>query len=375
MKFFDRENEIEEFINIINREPDDVYFIFGPINSGKSALIREIIANKLDKSKYIPFFIDFRTRNIVNVDNFIECLFEVDEKSKVDDFREYAKSLADLLIKGSEELTNFYLGMPIKIPKPFFDKIFNKKDKSGDVYQYIEYLFAKLNEKGKKPILIFDELQMIREITLNGNRLLLWSLFQFLVALTKVQHLCHVFCLSSDSLFIEYVYNTGELEGRAKYILVDDFDKETALKFIDFLVKENNINLTNKEKELIYNYVGGKAKDIKYVVEESKFKDLKDVLEYMLKEEMSKLDMFLDMLDYSKPKVKIGDEIIEIKKEDIVNALRLFKENYEINKKEIPVPVYTYLIKKNILFLNPIEGTLKPQSFLVWNAIKQSKLL
>ncbi|CAB3289896.1 AAA ATPase [Methanocaldococcus lauensis] len=372
MKFFNREKEINEILLILEGEPNFIYFVYGPINSGKSTLIREIIANKLDKSKYIPFFIDFRTRNIVNVDNFIECLFEVDEKSKVDDFREYAKSLADLLIKGSEELTNYYLGMPIKIPKPFFDKIFNKKDKSGDVYQYIEYLFAKLNEKGKKPILIFDELQMIKEITLNGNRLLLWSLFQFLVTLTKVQHLCHVFCISSDSLFIEYVYNAGELEDRADYILVDDFDKETALKFMDFLAKEIlNKNLSDDEKELIYSYVGGKAKDIKYVVEESKFKDLKDVLEYMLKDEIQKLDMFLDMLDYSKPKVDIDGEIIEIKKEDIVNALKLFKENYEISKKEISHPVYIYLIKKNILFLNPIEGTLKPQSYLVWNAIKR----
>ena len=212
MKFFNREREINQILSIIEGEPNIIYFIYGPLNSGKSALIREIITNRLDKSKYIPFFIDFRTRNILNVDNFIECLFEVDEKSKVDDFREYAKSLADLLVRGSEEISKYYLGMPIKIPKPFFDKIFNKKDKSADVYQYIEYLFVKLNEKGKKPILIFDELQMIREITLNGNRLLLSSLFQFLVALTKVQHLCHVFCLSSDSLFIEYVYSAGELE-------------------------------------------------------------------------------------------------------------------------------------------------------------------
>ncbi|XRP97738.1 hypothetical protein ACO3UB_01880 [Methanocaldococcus sp. 16A] len=28
-------------------------------------------------------------------------------------------------------------------------------------------------------------------------------------------------------------------------------------------------------------------------------------------------------------------------------------------------------MKNNILFLNPIEGILKPQSFLIWNAIKK----
>ncbi|XRO75816.1 hypothetical protein ACO3TA_02855 [Methanocaldococcus sp. 28A] len=39
------------------------------------------------------------------------------------------------------------------------------------------------------------------------------------------------------------------LEGRCKYLLVDDFDKETALKFIDHLVKEKlNKLLSNEEK-------------------------------------------------------------------------------------------------------------------------------
>ncbi len=372
MKFFNREKEINKILSIIEGEPNNIYFIYGPLNSGKSTLIREVITNRLDKSKYIPFFIDFRTRNILNVDNFIECLFEVDEKSKIDDFREYAKSLADLLIGGSEEISKYYLGMPIKIPKPFFDKIFNKKDKSADVYQYIEYLFAKLNENGKKPILIFDELQMIREITLNGNRLLLWSLFQFLVALTKVQHLCHVFCLSSDSLFIEYVYTTGELEGRADYILVDDFDKETAIKFMDFLSEEIlNKKLSDEDKELIYSYVGGKPILIIKVVDKLRYEDLKEILDQMLKEEIQKLRHFLKDLDYIKSRVNIEDEFIEINKEDIIEALRLFKDNYEISDDKIPKPVYIYLVKRNILFLNPVEGTLKPQSFLTWNAIKR----
>ena len=372
MKFFNREKEINEILLILEEEPNNIYFIYGPLNSGKSTLIREVITNRLDKSKYIPFFIDFRTRNILNVDNFIECLFEVDEKSKIDDFREYAKSLADLLIGGSEEISKYYLGMPIKIPKPFFDRIFSKRDKSADVYQYIEYLFAKLNENGKKPILIFDELQMIRKITLNGNRLLLWSLFQFLVALTKVQHLCHVFCLSSDSLFIEYVYTTGELEGRADYILVDDFDKETAIKFMDFLSEEIlNKKLSDDEKELIYSYVGGKPILIIKVVDKLRYEDLKEILDQMLKEEIQKLRHFLKDLDYIKPRVNIEDEIIEINKEDIIEALRLFKDNYEINDDKIPKPVYIYLVKRNILFLNPVEGTLKPQSFLTWNAIKR----
>ncbi|WP_457611658.1 ATP-binding protein, partial [Methanocaldococcus sp.] len=202
---------------------------------------------------------------------------------------------------------------------------------------------------------------------LNGQKYLLKELFQFLVSLTKEQHLCHVFCLSSDSLFIEYIYSTGELEERADYILVDDFDKETALKFMDFLSeKVLNKNLSKEEKELIYSYVGGKPILIEKVIDKLKYKKLDNILNSMLKEEISKLDMFLELLDYHKPKIKIKDEVIEIKK-----ALKIFKDRYKVPKKGIPMPVYIYLIKENILFLDPIEGTLKPQSHLVWNAIKR----
>ena len=39
MKFFNREKEINEILHILNREPDDIYFIYGSMNSGKAALI------------------------------------------------------------------------------------------------------------------------------------------------------------------------------------------------------------------------------------------------------------------------------------------------------------------------------------------------
>ncbi len=117
--------------------------------------------------------------------------------------------------------------------------------------------------------------------------------------------------------------------------------------------------------------MGGKPSDIYSVIDEMKYKDLEDILNLMLKEETSKLEMFLDTMDYVTPKVELENKVIELKKEDIINALKLFKNKYEISKKEIPTPVYMYLVKKNILFLNPIEGTLKPQSYLVWNAIKR----
>ena len=368
MKFFNREKEINEILLILEEEPNNIYFIYGPLNSGKTTLINHIINNELKKSnkKYAVFYVNFREYDISSMDNFVEALFEIDENSREKTIKSYIESFT----KSVNDIINLYYG--IKVPEPILNKLFGEKEKGRLVFKFIRDLFINLNKKGVQPIFILDELQMIKDVVMNGKRPLLKSLFQFLVSLTKERHIAHVFCLSSDSLFIEYVYNVGELEGRAKYLLVDDFNKETALKFMDFLSKEIlNKKLSNDEKEYIYSYVGGKPLYIYNVIDEMRYKKLKEILDLMLKEEISKLDMFLEFLEYSKPKVEIKNEVIELKKGDIISALKLFKNKYEINKKDIPMPVYIYLVKENILFLNPIEGTLKPQSFLVWNAIKR----
>ncbi len=265
MKFFNREKEIREILNIINTEPNLIYFIYGPINRGKSTLVRKIIRNKIDKSRYIPFLIDFRLKNIVNVDSIIETLFEIDYTSKAKAAKSYIKKFIKNVIKDFEDISfnlSTYAKFPtLKLPKNLFYMFLKEKENVGNVYSYIEDVFREIRKIGKVPILILDELQMLKEITLNGSRPLLKSFFQFLVAITKVEHLVHVFCISSDSLFIEYVYKVTELEGRARYILVDDFEKEEAINFLDFLSKEilkGEKNLSAGEKEKIYNLVGGK---------------------------------------------------------------------------------------------------------------------
>jgi len=200
----------------------------------------------------------------------------------------------------------------------------------------------------------------IGDMKING--FLIYELFNYFVSLTKHKHLCHVFCVSSDSLFIEKVYSEAMLEDRVDYILVEDFDKETALKFMDFLSEEIlNKKLPDNEKELIHSYVGGKPVDIIYIINELRNKELLNILNFMLKEETQKLKYFLE-------DVKAEDEELYKK---VVDALKIFKENYEVEDTKIPKKIREFLVKRNILFLNPIEGTLKPQSFLVWNAIKE----
>ncbi len=130
---------------------------------------------------------------------------------------------------------------------------------------------------------------------------------------------------------------------------------------MDFLSeKVLNKTLLKEEKELIYSYVGGKPVDIIYIIQELKNKNLEEILNYLLNDAKQKLKYFLE-------DVKEKDE--ELYKE-IIKALKIFKENYEIEDITINKKVREFLVKKNILFLDPVRGILKPQSFLIWNAIK-----
>ncbi|CAB3289135.1 protein of unknown function [Methanocaldococcus lauensis] len=65
---------------------------------------------------------------------------------------------------------------------------------------------------------------------------------------------------------------------------------------MDFLAKNIlNKKLSNEEKEKIYYYVGGKPSDIYSVIDEMRYNKLDDILNFMLKDEISKLEMFLDI--------------------------------------------------------------------------------
>jgi len=368
MKFFNREEEIREILSVIESEPQLIHFIYGPINSGKSTLIREIIKNKLDKSKYIPFLIDFRQISVGSFEDFIEAMFDVDYSSKIDDIKKYVKDFINWILENTDtvsKLISMYSGVPLQIPAPILKLEEKEERRIKNIYRYLKELFLEIRAKGKVPVFILDELQMLKDISLNGNRPLLKSFFQFLVALTKVEHLAHVFCISSDSLFIEHVYSATELEGRAKYILVDDFEKKEALEFLSFLEKEilkKEDFLNQREKEKIYDLVGGKPVYLVSIINDLKTKPLNEVLSYLLQDEKQKIKYFLE--DIEEKDINLYKKVIDV--------FKLFQDKLEIPDSLVKKSLKEFLVNKNILFLDPVKGVLKPQSRLTWHAINKA---
>jgi len=329
--FHNRERELKEIMNILDTEPSLITFVYGPINSGKTTMISHLIKELPDE--YAPFYVNLRGRFITDYEDFLNVLFEIDEDGGVDNVTEYAKSI----------LKDMGAVSGIPIPINLFEQIFEKKDKSKDMFKYIERFFVELSKK-RTPVLIIDELQVIGDLKVDD--LLIYKLFNFFIRLTKELHLAHVFAISSDSLFIEDVHSEAMLEGRCRYLLVDDFDRETTSAFL------KTHGFTDDEMAMAWESCGGKPG---YLVELANTKlsggDITKKAEKMLEEEISRLIFLLarnkDM------------------KSDIIDMLTIFASVEEVKYSDsMDIDLLSFLVKQNILFLDPVNRTIKPQSRL-----------
>jgi AAA+ ATPase superfamily predicted ATPase len=333
IEFHNRENEIKAVKNILKTRPDLITFIYGPINSGKTELINHLI--KQLPGDYVTFYVNLRGRFIRDYEDFIRVLFKFEKDGR----EKLLKAIADQSVK----LLRFK-GIPAS--EEVLNLIFREK-KGGDVFEFLEDYLTSIAEK-KKPVLIIDELQVIGDIKLDG--MLIYRLFNFFIRLTKELHACHVFAITSDSLFMEKVYSEAMLQGRCRYLLVDDFDYFTTA---DFLRK---YGFSDGEIDLVWNYFGGKPV---YLVEAVKTKlnneDLRELAEMMLKIRVSQIADFIYGLDAFEQVVKLFERI------DIRESVLYKKVDDAIR----------LCVKENILFVDPVERIVKPQSKLDLLAIRK----
>ena len=80
IEFHDRGQGTKEIMDILDAEPSLVTSIYGPIKSGKTALVTHLI-DQLPEG-YVVFYINLMTKFLASYGDFIESLFEMDEISK-----------------------------------------------------------------------------------------------------------------------------------------------------------------------------------------------------------------------------------------------------------------------------------------------------
>ena len=272
VQFHDREEEIRKLQNIVNARPDLITFIYGPINSGKTELIQEFI--KKLPGEFITFYVNLRGKFIRDYNDFMRALFKFENRSKEEIIKSLLKASAKTLtLKG------------IPVPENVIDVIFGKEKE--DVFEFLEDYFGRIGEH--RLVLIIDELQVIGDIEIDGK--LVYRLFNFFVRLTKELHLCHVFVITSDSLFVEHVYSEAMLQGRCRYMLVDDFDYTATASFL------KKYGFKDDEVEVVWQHLGGKPI---YLIEAINVKtsggNVKEFCEQMVEAKANQIKFMLDSL-------------------------------------------------------------------------------
>ena len=346
--FVNREKEIKVFKTLLSTRPNLIYFVYGPINSGKTTLLNKVF--ELLPHNYRVFYINFRWRDVQKIEDLLQVLFEVRYEKKKEKLKEIVKELAKESIQKIKPLK----GIPI--PEKVFDYLFESSKKIEDIFRYLENIFEELAEEKINPVFVLDELQTIKDVVNRAGRPVLSGLFNFLVGITKEKHLCHVFCATSDCLFIENIYNEARLEGRAEYVLIDDLKKKDALE----AYKEFGF----KNKELMWNYIGGKIGDMVRVLEKMKLGLTEEKAIYSLFEsEKDRIEWTLKLLEEGE---KIGPDLKELKK-----VFQVFKEKEEVKAMEVNLKCLKFLVKENFLFYDPVKKMIKPQSRLIARAFEE----
>ena len=352
IEFHDREPETKEIRDILDAEPSLITFIYGPINSGKTALVTHLI-DQLPEG-YIVFYINLRTKFLASYDDFIESLFEVGMETNAAK-RKRKETLAELVSSATK-----VAGIPIT--SEFIDYVF-KDNKPKNAFSYMIKLFEEARATGKQPVLILDELQKIGDVKVNGS--LIYELFNFFIDLTKELHLCHVFAVTSDSIFIERVYSEAMLSGRCEYLRVDDFDYERTMAFLD------GYGWGEQEKEIAWHNVGGKPVSlVKLINAKASGKNVEDVISSMFTLRTGEIETRLKIVKELGDEMVMGDKHFDVHHGKLVSTLEMFASRDEVGADEIDEISKRYFVKENILFVDPLTKMIKPQSQLDLLAIR-----
>ena len=333
MKFYDREKELNYLKNYVQLEPNSILFVYGPKSSGKSTVMMRVI-KELENSNIVFFYYNLRKYATPTKDEFLSIFFE----------------------KGDKKYLLNKLEINFKIFKFGIEENFGFNNiKLNDVFAKINESINTVIKDGKRPVLVIDELQKLKNIYFNDGKSLLNELFNLFVSLTKMEHLCHVICLTSDTLFIDNVYRNSSLSEASEYYLIDWLKKHDIKK----ILKEERFN----EKEIDYclNYLS-LPYEISQLINNKKLGlSVEETIKRWINIEADGIKYLIDTSD--------------LNEEEIYKVLSKFKDKIKISyKKDVKKEEMKYtkfLIENEILFYDVINGVIKPTSIKKWHAIKE----
>ncbi len=330
MKFWDREKEKEWLKHYLQTEPNAILFVYGPKSSGKTTLLMKVV-EELPKNDFVYYWFDLREKFITGYESAMEVFFK--EKGWLKSFIEAVSPKINLGV--------------FEIEPDGLEKLLKGK---LDPFEEMRKRLEGEKRRGRIPVIVFDELQKLKEIYLNGDsrqRPLVRELFNFFVRITKVLHLAHVIVMTSDTFFIEQVYTDSTLKNTSRFYLVDFFDDETAERI---LISEG---LSEQDARYVVNWIGGVPWMLEEILEAKE--NFKDTIQELFDESRSRLELFL--MQKENPK---GYE--DVLKGILSGNFKLSRENIKAVKD---------MVEAEILFYDPVKGKIRFQTKLDERAARE----
>ena len=327
-KLIDRENDMSFLLEWFEKVPDEILWIYGPKSSGKTTLIEYVVENELfedfwkfkPKKNYWIRYMNLREYLISSYDSFIEAFVKpTPEKSKKTEEINARINIGIFEIEGK--------------------KLEEVRERKRDLFKVMAGELQDI-AKNKRVILIIDEIQTLQEIYMNGDRELLKEFLNFCVRLTKELHLCHVVILSSNTVFIDRIYNDAKLKVTSEFYKIEHLDKGTTIEWL----KEENFS--DEDISLIWEYLGGCIPLIQRMMRN---KDRFNSLEEFLKDQQ--LGAWSEIIDYLQTDFDEDDfEIFDKISKDIVINGKYILEARNIKKEKEIVEKWC---EKEMLFFEP----------------------
>ncbi len=326
MKFWDREKEKRWLKHYLLTEPNSILFVYGPKSSGKTTLLMKVV-EELSRDTIKTYWYDLRGKVISGYEDVLRVFFR--EKG-------WGKKVLDGISKMLKIDLNFF-----ELDGGELLKVINKE---VDAFEIMEDRLSTDKNSGKRPVIVFDELQKLKDIYLNGGsqRPLIKELFNFFVRLTKVLHLAHVIVMTSDTFFIEQVYFDSTLENTSRYYSVDYFDDKTAK---DILISEG---ISERESEKIVEISGGVPWILREVIKDE---NPIEVVNELYKQTKSKM---IELIGHDERYLNILKEVAGEK--------NLYGTKDDILKE---------LVEREILFMDPVNGEIRFQTRLHERAARE----
>ncbi len=334
--FVKRKEHINLWKKLFFKWPNQITFLYGPKSCGKTTLLEYVRDSLLKREKIrekITFFwYELREQSFTSYKGVLNILFPIKSgKEKHENIKLFTITKQEKEKLLSQEILPF--------------EIMNRQ-----IEQEIE--------KNRKVVIVIDELQSLKGIYIDDEKMLFQELINYFVRITKVEHKAQVILVTSNAYFIEEIFTDTKLEGAAEFVFLDYLDDAEVYAW---LLKRK---FEEKEIEYILDKVGGyNWLLMQIIMRKKKNEDWQQLIKNAITQSKGKVITAVNHIEDTKFKQKV---IVALKQ--LINN----KGEQNLAFGSFDRKVLDFLIENEIVFYDPVNAKLKIQFRPFYYGIKHA---